>query len=211
MLKIRRLLGMKEIGIKPSGDENRGCLMLIRILIGIVALSALSTFSAYAQVPNTFQPGQPARSAEVNQNFQYLNEKVGDSIAEFSIVRAEGSVVDGVPGAAQAICPSGTIPVSANCSCTGDGTTTNFGVLSDCFVTSNGAVAGCVNDGLVFNPSLEWPEPRAFALCVAAQRVDGSLITQASGFQIKAQSDAHGDALLRVVERLMLRKALLDR
>lgn len=199
---------MKEIGIKPSGNENRGCLMLMRILVGIVAFSA---FSAYAQVPNTFQPGQPARAAEVNQNFQYLNEKVDDSIVEFSIVRAEGSVVDGVPGATQAVCPSGTIAVSANCSCTGDGTTTNFGVLSDCFVTSNGAVAGCVNDGLFFNPSLEWPEARAFALCVAAQRGDGSVITQASGFQIKAQSDEHGDALSRVVERIMLRKALLDR
>ena len=101
--------------------------MFLKVLVGILALTA---YSAHAQVPNTFQSGQPARASEVNQNFSFLNNKVESSISEVSIILRGGQGLSGADGFDEAVCPSGTVPTSASCICDGDGGTRNFGSSS---------------------------------------------------------------------------------
>ena len=49
--------------------------------LGIIALMLSGSLFAQTQVPNTFQAGQPARAAEVNENFSTLSDAVNTNAA----------------------------------------------------------------------------------------------------------------------------------
>jgi hypothetical protein len=163
--------------------------------------------AAYAEVPHIFQSGQPARAADVNQNFQHLNNKADGSISDIAVIRAIG-VPDGL--ITVATCPGGSTPISASCVCDGDGTTRNFGVLAGCTATSQGAAGLCFEDA-TYNPALPWPETLVFALCLVGQKHDGTIASQAMGIDIKIQSEEHGEVINRLVEQITNRRTLMQR
>ena len=127
---------------------------------------------AAADVPVTFQPGTPARAADVNQNFSDLDTRLNASLGGI-IVSSFFSSADGV---ASASCPNDTLVLSANCDCEGDGSTRNFGVLFVCQVSGNGGVAGCFPEGVTFNPSLLDSLATVEVKCGGAVRNDGTTI-----------------------------------
>ncbi|NRB41734.1 MAG: hypothetical protein HRU20_25230 [Pseudomonadales bacterium] len=50
--------------------------MLNKKLLGLAFMAATLASAAYAAVPNVFVAGTPAKAAEVNDNFEYLDNKV---------------------------------------------------------------------------------------------------------------------------------------
>jgi len=183
--------------------------MFLRIVVGILALVACAS---QAQVPNTFEAGQPARASDVNRNFEHLSEKLGDAVSDLSIVRVEGRMSNENPAIAEAECPSGTTAVSANCRCSSEGGERNFGVLFTCTVTSVGALGACFPEGVTYDASLPLPEALLSAVCVGAERNDGTIIPhQVGGFEMRILADQHGEALARILEEMRLRAAALGR
>lgn len=140
------------------------------ILTALVLLQFAAT--AFADVPVTFQPGTPARAADVNQNFSNLDTRLNASLGGI-IVSSYFASNDGV---ADALCPADTLVLSANCHCEGDGTSRNFGVLFFCQVSGNGGVAGCIPEGLTYNQFLLDPRATVEVVCGGAVRNDGTTI-----------------------------------
>lgn len=161
--------------------------------ITFVCIALLVAASGWAQgVPNTFTAGQPARAAEVNENFASVDGRMdtalADGLALLGVVDglfAEITVVESafVEGEffAESFCPADTIAISANCSCGGDGMTVNFGVLGACLAGDDGtgqqgAAAFCDVD-FFFDPLLALPRAEVTATCLGATKVDGSVAT----------------------------------
>lgn len=142
--------------------------LLICILIPALCL---------AEVPNTFTSDTKASAAEVNANFTNLDgrQAANDTIVSrlFSNIYYRASVATGPSGIAPATCRANTIAIAASCSCTGNGTVENFGVLFACKITSDGAIAGCSPNHL-YDPELPLSPVDIAATCVGAVRVDGT-------------------------------------
>ena len=71
-------------------------------LIGFIALIVSTSLFAQTQVPNEFQSGQPARAAEVNENFSTLESAIDQNAATIQQIPAgpQGDVgPQGPPGA----------------------------------------------------------------------------------------------------------------
>lgn len=164
---------------------------------------------AYAEVPHIFQSGQPARAADVNQNFQHLKQKTDQSITQLAIFPVDGAELDA--GIAEAVCPGGSIPVSASCVCAGDGTTQNYGVLLGCRTTAVGALGACIAEGVTYNPALAWPEAVVSSMCAAAATHGGQAMGQAVGMEIKIRADEHGEAANRLSEQVSNYRAIISR
>ena len=67
-------------------------------LIGLVALSFSATAMGQTQVPNDFQPGQPARAAEVNENFDTLETAIDQNASDILAISAGSQGPIGPPG-----------------------------------------------------------------------------------------------------------------
>ncbi len=67
-------------------------------LIGLVALSFSATAMGQTQVPNDFQAGQPARAAEVNENFDTLETAVDKNAADILAISSGPQGQVGPPG-----------------------------------------------------------------------------------------------------------------
>jgi len=140
-------------------------------------------------VPNTFTAGTPARAAEVNANFANLETRAnglhnrltsGEAIVDqlFAEINFELST-SSAAGVSAALCPQATIPIAASCSCVGDLTTINLGMLFTCELVSDGVVAGCFLEPFTFDPGLADSTAIARATCVSAVLVDGTPATVA--------------------------------
>jgi hypothetical protein len=141
------------------------------ILTALVSLQFAAV--AAADVPVTFQPGTPARAADVNQNFNDLDTRLNASLGGIVLTQFTNSA----PGVTSASCPANSLVVSANCDCDGDGTTRNFGILFGCQVAGNGGVAGCFPEGITFDPFIGDPTVTINIVCAGALRNDGTVIT----------------------------------
>ena len=150
----------------------------------------LTAGSLHAQLPHTFQAGQPARAAEVNENFQTLWQGVANSVG---VVTVEGRVAESGDGLAGVQCPVDTLPMSASCSCNSVDGTRNFGVLFACEVAGNGALAACFDYQIDF--SLPPPLATVRAQCLGGQTNDGTPLVRIFGMEIKTQSDEFGQTL----------------
>ncbi len=128
---------------------------------------------ASADVPVTFQPGTPARAADVNQNFADVDSRLNASLGALILTQVSNSAA----GVVSASCPANNLVVSANCDCDGDGTTRNFGILFGCQVAGNGGVGGCLPEAITFDPFIADPTVTVNLVCAGAQRNDGTVIT----------------------------------
>ena len=159
----------------------------MRLLLGL--LCVLLATATMAQVPNTFQSGTTALAAEVNENFADVDARVNSNLADgaalttvvdglFAEITVEESLLVEAEFFAESFCPPDTIAISANCSCGGDGTTINFGVLILCVAgddgTGQGAAAACDID-FSFDPALPFPPAQVSATCLGATKVDGTV------------------------------------
>jgi len=142
-------------------------------------------------VPNTFSSGAPALASEVNENFADLDGRVNTNTADGAALAAvvdnviaditiEESVFTEADFLAVSSCPADTVAISANCACDGDGTTTNFGVLTLCASGDDGvgqsAAAFCDID-FTFDETLAPPTAQVSAVCVGATKVDGTVVS----------------------------------
>ena len=91
------------------------------------------------------------------------------------IVLEQTAVTDG-SGVVSSSCPAHSLVGSAGCICEGDGDTSNFGILFACSVAGNGGVAGCFQDGSLFDPQLPPPPVTITLVCVSAVQNDGTPI-----------------------------------
>ena len=169
---------MNLIGNK---DKDMKCITsLVLFLIASVGMAQ--------SVPNTFTAGTPALAAEVNENFTDVDARVNSNLANgaalttvvdglFAEITVEESQLVEADIFAQSFCPPDTLAVAANCSCGGDGTTINFGVLVLCAAgddgTGQGAAAACDID-FSFDPLLLPPPAQVSATCLGATKVDGT-------------------------------------
>ena len=142
-----------------------------RLSIGLVLI--LFSFAASADVPVTFQSGTPASAAEVNQNFSDLDSRLNASLGGILITR----FVNSAAGVASASCPIDSLVLSANCTCDGDGSTRNFGILFGCDIAGNGGIVGCFPEGVTFDPFLLDPLASIQVVCGSGVRNDGTIIT----------------------------------
>lgn len=172
----------------------------MKILV-VVATLAASTFSAFAAVPNTFQSGQPARAADVNENFQSLDQRI-KALQDEGITLDRFTATDGNLGVAAQTCPSSTSIVSVACDCSDSNRTRNFGHLFSCSIAGNGGIAGCQSDAAVFNPTKPFPLATVVIEClgVTTNFAEKSLVPKVS--TTKADFD-------RIVESM--RQAVTDR
>ena len=164
--------------MKMSGTRIRDMKYLTSSVLLLIGSAVMAQ-----SVPNTFTTGTRAVAAEVNENFANLDGRVN---ANASNVASLGSVLDEVPasiefyaikqaqeGAASAVCPENTLPISASCYCEGDGASRNFGYMFGCFNTADGAAAGCYVEPDLFDPTLPDPLANVVAVCVGATLVNG--------------------------------------
>jgi hypothetical protein len=168
----------------------------------ILALMAVSSVAIAQPVtlPYQFQPGQPARSSEVNTNFDVLRQSINRGFGMFftervSAVSPENSTV------ASASCPADTLVMSVNCGCDGSGGR-NLGVLFGCELAGNGGIVGCFNEPSTF--SFTRPPPRGVVtlLCMGAFSNEGNRIpagtlfnTAVSDSQVKNTQTKSPEAL----------------
>ena len=154
----------------------------MKFLASMVLLLIGSAVMAQS-VPNTFTTGTPAVASEVNENFANLDGRVNTNANNLATV---GAVLEQVPasiefyavrqaqeGAASALCPANTLPISASCYCEGDGTSRNYGYMFGCFNTADGAAAGCYVEPDLFDPALPDPLANVIAVCISATLVNG--------------------------------------
>lgn len=151
-----------------------------------LALLLIASVGMAQSVPNTFTAGTAARAAEVNANFTDLDTRVngldtrlttGEAVvsqlfAEINFLYMETTSATGV---VSSFCPADTIGISANCTCDGDGSTSNFGFLFACAIFPTGALGACFDDSFLFDPNLPTVPVTATAVCVSAILVDGTV------------------------------------
>ena len=69
----------------------------IALVLGIITLTFSGGSFAQTQVPNTVQAGQPARAAEVNENFSTLesvvNQNASDADARLSALEVQVQIL----------------------------------------------------------------------------------------------------------------------
>lgn len=149
-------------------------------------LLAIACFSAHAAVPFTFQAGQPAKAAEVNQNFTNLDQRVtaAGSISVDRFTFTNQSV-------ASASCPASSAIVGIGCSCLDGNGTKNLGVLFGCDMAGNGGVAGCSPEAITFNPNKAFSDARVTVQCLSG----GSGITSRSAPKSTEDLDAMADEM----------------
>jgi hypothetical protein len=124
----------------------------------------------FAEVPFTFQPGTPARAAEVNANFGNLDSRLNGSFGTLIVSR----IMEEDDSVAGALCPADRLVVSASCFCDNVDGARNFGVLFGCSVVGNGALAGCFPEPVTFDPSLPLPLATVTAVCLSGRTNDGT-------------------------------------
>ncbi len=163
----------------------------MKCITSLVLLLIASTGMAQS-VPNTFTAGTPALAAEVNENFADVDARVNSNLADamalttvvdglFAEITVEESPLVEAELFAESFCPPDTIAISANCGCSGDGVTTNFGVLDLCVAGDDGtgqqgAAAFCTIDGFFFDPLLALPPVLVSATCLGATKVNGTVV-----------------------------------
>lgn len=154
----------------------------MRILLGLLCL--LLCTAATAQVPHTFQSGQTALAAEVNENFVDLDTRVATNTTSIdqsigTLVLTQASASDG-DGVVSISCPVDSLVGSANCNCDSEAGSRNFGVLFSCEIAGNGGIAGCFDESGTFNPNLPPPLATVTLVCVSGIQNDGTPITPVS-------------------------------
>lgn len=142
-----------------------------RALVALTMIMAFPTL-VQAQVPNTFQAGQPARAAEVNENFADLDGRVTanstglDSAITLLTLDRFSIRQDSV---AALLCPEGTEIISAGCYCDNENGTRNSGHLFACTVAGNGGIGSCSMATAIFDPTLGLPMAEVVIICASAQ------------------------------------------
>lgn len=132
-----------------------------------IAAILLAVLPSHAAVPNTFQSGQPARAADVNQNFQALDLRLQDAITALNFPLA---VATSDTGVATATCGGSalTFSIGATCSCSSVNGTRNPGLLNTCMIAgTQSAIAACSYDAGFFDPNKPAPRAIATATCVS--------------------------------------------
>ena len=156
-----------------------------------LVLFLIASVSMAQSVPNTFTTGTPALAAEVNENFADVDARVNSNLAAgaalttvvdgvYAEITVEESAIVEAEFFAESFCPPDTVAVSANCACSGDGVSTNFGVLDLCVAGDDGtgqqgAAAFCTIDGFFFDSALALPPAAVSATCLGATKVDGTV------------------------------------
>jgi hypothetical protein len=153
------------------------------VLLASVAL----TGAAYADVPHLFSPGQKALSAQVNQNFTYLDDRIDTAIG--TLVTASYSAESDLGTSVTSVtCPANSLVLSASCECDDDGGTRNYGVLFACTVSGNGGVVGCFTDAATYDPELSAPQGQVTIRCLSGLALDGSPLFVTPGLQAKQKT-----------------------
>ena len=153
----------------------------MKILLGLFCL--LLGTAAMAQVPNTFQSGQTASAAEVNENFADLDMRVstnttdiGQSLGGIILTRVSVSDIS----VTTTLCPADSLIVSAQCTCGGDTAIYNLGVLFSCSVAGNAGIAACHPDSFLFDFNLAFPLAELTVVCASAIQNDGTPVVPVS-------------------------------
>ena len=147
------------------------------IIAGFFAFVS-ATVMAQVVLPHQFQPGQPARSSEVNANFSTITQAVNKGFGMFTTQLFEAKS-DTSTAVSAVVCPINTLPISANCGCDYVNGTRNFGVLFSCKIVGSGAVGGCFVDS-TYNPALPVPQVATQVQCLGAFAVDGTQMPTSS-------------------------------
>src|SRR6266568_183417 len=145
--------------------------MKTRLTLACIAAAMISVVAS-AAVPNIFVAGQPASASQVNQNFQYLDQRTNGAIGTLVTTGISASS-DTSTSVAAATCSSNSIVLSANCDCSNAGGTRNLGILFACNVAGNSGVVGCFVD-TSFNPNLPLPRGDVTVVCLSGLQVDGT-------------------------------------
>jgi hypothetical protein len=106
-----------------------------------------------------------------------LSPEVSDAIDQAlgGLLFQKPSASDG-SGVAGTLCPANSLIASANCDCSDEQQTRNFGVLFVCQVAGNGGVAGCFNEAGTYNSLLPTPLATVTLVCVSGVQNDGTSI-----------------------------------
>jgi len=141
-----------------------------KTILTICALIVASIGYTETQVPNSFQAGQVARAAEVNENFDTLGTaidqnalRLDQAISALLVQQVSESAVSVVSAA----CPANTTILSAQCGCSDEFGPRNLGVLFACEVAGNAGVGGCFNH--LFDPTLPFPIAKITVVCASAE------------------------------------------
>lgn len=152
----------------------------------LLILAALPML-AQAEVPHTFTAGQAAKAAEVNANFQALDQAmVTDVLVSYPINSGESLAV--------ADCPAGSAVVSAGCFCDDNDGAANFGVLLACLTGDNAALAGCVPEAITYNSQKGDPIANVVATCM---ELEGATAKAAKSANTGAAVEAIADKIRR--------------
>ncbi len=144
-----------------------------RLLIITALLMTITSAHAASALPYTFQAGQPARAAEMNENLAFIHDKARSSIGALIALQFIAQSELDTP-IAVASCPADTLLVSANCSCNSANGTRNFGVLMACDVAGNNGVVACFPEVVSFDPSLPPPRGDITVSCLTGLDNDGN-------------------------------------
>ena len=140
----------------------------------LLIAALLAPMAAQADLPYTFQQGTPARASEVNANMQALDAAVGGAVGGIEIVTVE-ETAESIAGA---VCPEGTVGISAACNCDTASGARNLGVLFACRIFDAGAAGGCFD--YLYTSSKPHTNAIVSANCVRITDVDGNTITAKS-------------------------------
>lgn len=156
-------------------------------------------------VPVTFQSGTPAQASQVNQNFQALDNRLG-AVIKVLVTAGYSAAATGVAGVS---CASGSIPISANCTCSDNNGANNFGVLFGCSVSGNGAVAGCFPEALTYTSAKPFPRAEVTALCASGYQENGAPLFSTNQAQSAQNQSMFETALGELTAKLQAYEAIL--
>ena len=203
----RPIVGSRQLGRARLAIED-GQMKLFAICILLFLMDV-----AIAQgVPNEFAPGTPARAAEVNENFNSVDSRVSsnasridqnelDIAQSFSdIVFETASSTDG-SGVASVACPSSATFATADCQCSSDNGTRNFGVLFHSGIAAGTpGFAACFDEAGTFDPSLPPPLATIIMSCMTILQGDGTPFFKL-GNGDNAKIEGYGEELEEAVSR----------